>query len=251
MGLGLLLLGLGFYFYRYLPARRDAQDQRLFRHLDEMGVQLTAKMEILTNCVVNAAEAALSHSALEPGVVPREARNAFRTGVAAFVPRLVSDPNAFDITDAPGQVTNTLRIRVGPPGPSRLLRCDFALHANALAARGTVTADLGELIAPILARHEFDEVLLVSTRRDVLSPIGRGLLRLDRLPALQPMLRPDPSSVLTNPLALGEVVTPTRAACSLAGRSQVVFLQPLPLQSFTDDGIPGSWLLAGIIRAEE
>lgn len=252
VGLGLLLLGLGAYFYRYLPAQRDAQDQRLFRHLDEMGIQLTAKLEILTNCVVNAASAALSHRALEAGVVPREARNAFRTGVAAFVPQLVSDPNAFDITSAsPGGAPSGLRIRIGPAGPSRPLHCDFVLQANALEARGRVTADLGELIAPILARHEFDEVLLISTRREVLSPVGRGLLRLDRMPALHAMPRPDPTSVLTNTLALGELVAATRASCVVAGRPHVVFLQPLPLQSFTDEGAPSPWILAGILRAEE
>lgn len=253
LGLALLLVGLGYYYYHYLPAREEAQTERLFRHLNEMSDQLAQKIDNLTNCLHSASAAALKGSESLQGGVPAQARQAFRTGVEAFVPGLTVAPS-FRIdadTNAAPKRSITLRLeRLASPGS---LTCDLAWGTNDLLLTGQVSTELGGLVAAIISRHEFQDLLLVTTDGQVLNQPGREIPHLERLPRLQALSGRGLSPSATNRIDLAELITSTRATADLAGRRYVFFLEPLTLPVAVSSAATGThrWLLAGVIEERE
>ena len=53
---------MAFYHYHYVPARGEAQTDRLFRHLIEISEQVVLKNNNPTTCLQNAAAAMLENS---------------------------------------------------------------------------------------------------------------------------------------------------------------------------------------------
>ncbi len=260
LAMAILLAGVGFYYFHYLPGRQEAQAERLFRHLNEMSEQMAGKIDNLTNALSSAATATLTGGGSADGRVPAFARRAFWTGVEAFVPPLtIFPPPAFNVEPIEGdRGKQTLLLRADRLGNQVPLTCQLSWELNGLLLQAEVSADLPSLIAPIIARHEFQGILLVDAQGRVLVQSGNSVPALQRLPRLMPQSGSQRSGT-TNHLDLTETVVATRARAELAGRPFVFFLQPmnLPLASGNaaadppDSAHPKNWFLTGVIDEQE
>lgn len=248
MGLALLLGGMAFYHYHYVPAREEAQTDRLFRHLIEISEQVVLKNNNLTTCLQNAAAAMLENSGSGSLKTSDRDWSPFNEGVASFVPSLsIIGHDLMDTTNTPSQRSVSAEIRRSATHSP--LTCRVRWETNSLALNASVSGDFAELISAILSRHEFQDLLLVSTNGHVLSQPGNGLPPLERLPKLNRMAGAGLSETLTNLVLLPEIVAPTRAATEIYGRRFLVFLVPIAL-SFVESEqatTSGGWLLAGLV----
>ena len=253
LGVALLLGGLGYYYYRYLPAREAAQTDRLFRQLDEMSDQVVRKLDILANCLQTAAAAALEGPTLSRDEVPANAWQTFRTGAGAFVPRLEISPDFLVEVNVTGETNRSFALGVERQGALIPLVCSLTWTTNDLRLSARITTDFKRLVEPIVSRHEFQDLLMVDGRGRVLSQLGSGLPQLDSLPNLLPGPRRGSAQTDTNVLSLSKLGTATRAVTDLAGRRCLVFVVPLSLRLTTHPAgtDPDRWYLAGVIEERE
>ncbi|MBL9176223.1 MAG: cache domain-containing protein [Verrucomicrobiales bacterium] len=252
MGLALLLGGMAFYHYHYVPAREEVQTSRLFRHLIEISEQVAQKYNNLTTCLQNAAAAMLeSAGSGNQGKQDRD-WSPLVEGVESFVPNLTI--LGHDLQDKTNEgFVRTVSAEIRRSNANSPLTCRVTWETNRLALSARVSVDFAALMAAILSRHEFQDVLLVSTNGRVLSQPGNGLPPLERLPKLSRMAGPGLPEATTNLVDLAEIVAPTRAAIEIYGRRFLVFLVPvaLPFVEGGQAGPSGRWLLAGLVEERD
>jgi hypothetical protein len=258
LGIALLLGGLGYYYYGYVPGREAVQTERLFRQLDEMSDQMVSKLDLLTNCLHTAASAAITEAATTPGMLPVTVPpTAFRTGVESFVPRLSISPE-FSINTADGKTSIPLQkrsvtLQVEQRARIHPVVCTVRLTTQQIQLTARVTTSLRGLMEPITSRHEFHDLLLVDSEGMALSLLTNGIPNLEQLPRLLTAGTQGVNSAATNPVVLSNLVTAIRARAILAGKPHSLFLQPLPLQLNIGEEIsPRSrWFLAGVTEERE
>lgn len=258
LGIALLLGGLGYYYYGYVPGREAAQAERLFRQMNEMSDQMVSKLGLLTNCLHAAASTAVAEEAASPGRLPMTVPpTSFRTGVESFVPRLSISPE-FSILPTDGKTPEPHRrrsvtLQVEQQARIHPVFCTVRLTTPQVQLTARVTTSLRALMEPIISRHEFRDLLLVNSDGMALSLLTNGIPHLEHLPRLLTSETQGGNSAATNPVILTNLVTAIRARTILAGKPHSLFLQPLPLQlNAGEETSPRSrWFLAGVNEEQE
>ena len=186
LGIALLLGGLGYYYYGYVPGREAAQTERLFRQLDEMSDQMVSKLDLLTNCLHAAASSAVAEAVANPECLPVTAPPAsFRTGVESFVPRLSISPE-FSILPTDGESSEPPRrrsvtLQVEQQARIHPIFCSVRLTSPEVQLTARVTTSLRALMEPIISQHEFRDLLLVDGTGLTLSLLTNGIPNLEQL----------------------------------------------------------------------
>ena len=248
---GLTVLGLGavfaVYFLVYLPTRTTNLTERNFRVLGDMSEQIADAMANLHTTLTNAAHNAVAKATITNNVViTNNVAAAFITSVRQLKISVV-DPFTNGAMPSRYHVTNSVSRQVNS------YRLDLAYKDSTQTNLPTifrVSADFGDLLRPILVRHDFADLLLVNHQGKVIfqldeaepritNLVSSSDLRIARLPEFDERIE-------TNRLrkATGVMHIP------ILDKEYKLFSQPITFSlNSGDDAPPTEWFLAGLVPA--
>src|SRR5262249_48614845 len=177
---GLTVLGLavvfGFFFLGWMPARRDYLTQRNFRQLADMSDQVQEALGNLHTSLTNAASGTIAlvrwasqYVQNQSGIDPGDPDRNFIESLRGIEPKVELSSKAIDLRRESDAVW------VGPQLSSSRGSGRYWLYLTYYLRGRTntdpafqVRTDLGALMQPVLARSEFDDVLIVNANGDVI-----------------------------------------------------------------------------------
>ncbi len=252
-----LVVLLGAYYALVVPARRADFIDRNFRLLAEMSAQISATVNNLGNSLSHAANPNRDWiQTLQPGSSPilqaikaahSAATSPSENGLDQIIEHIQSAIQLVPNLELVGPLTTNVFSAVPAEAISgvclgvRTLRNSnwLELTYSGAAPEGTplfltlkARSELHRLIAPIVSRPEFDNVLVIGPDKNVLFQRSQTRLQLHRLEV------PTDQSSQTN-------------LNHLAGAAYTLFTQPVQLLPMcSEPGTPVEWVVCGLVRAD-